>query len=151
MYSKILPQIEGKSEATTRQDALATFPQFEGIFFQIPWMHHKLLIDKYFNEPEIALFYIRETVKYGWSRSVLDHMLDTNLHLRHGKAISNFNSLLPDASSDLAQEITKDPYIFDFTNLTLPYKERELKEALLKNITNFLLELGEGCGFVGQE
>ena len=151
MYSKIFPQIEGKSEATTRQDALAKFPQFEGIFFQIPWMHHKLLIDKYFNEPEIALFYIRETVKHGWSRSVLDHMLDTNLHLRHGKAISNFNSLLPDASSDLAQEITKDPYIFDFTNLTLPYKERELKEALLKNITNFLLELGEGFAFVGQE
>ena len=94
MYSKIFPQIEGISEAATCQDALAKFPQIEGILFQIPWMHHKLLIDKYFNEPETALFYVRETVKHGWSRSVLDHMLDTNLHLRHGKAISNFNSLL---------------------------------------------------------
>lgn len=144
MYSSIWQQLVAEYDDAKGQQLVAEL-------CKVPWGHHTLLIDKYFNEPETALFYVRETVKHGWSRSLLDHNLDTNLHLRHGKAISNFDSLLPDASSDLAQEITKDPYIFDFTNLTLPYKERELKEALLKNITNFLLELGEGFAFVGQE
>lgn len=151
MYSKILPHIEGKSEKHNLQGDVPIFPQIEGILFQIPWMHHKLLIDKYFNDPATALFYVRETVKHGWSRAILDHMLDMNLHLRQGKAINNFKVQLPQHNSELAQEITKDPYIFDFTNLTAPYRERELKEELLKNITKFLLELGEGFAFVGQE
>lgn len=151
MYSKIFPQTEGKSKNQVRPERALILPQIEGILFQIPWMHHKLLIDKYFNEPRTALFYVQETVKHGWSRAVLDHMLDTNLHLRHGKAINNFNLQLPKITGELAKEMTKDPYIFDFTNLTVPYKERELKEELLKNITKFLLELGEGFAFVGQE
>lgn len=151
MYSKIFPQNEGKSEDPDQQEVIAKFPQFEGFLFQIPWMHHKLLIDKYFNNPETALFYIRETIKHGWSRAVLDHMLDMKLHLRQGKAVTNFKVQLPETTSELAQEMTKDPYIFDFTNLTVPYKERELKKELLKNITKFLLELGEGFAFVGQE
>lgn len=78
-------------------------------------------------------------------------MLDTNLHLRQGKAISNFSALLPQPTSELAQELTKDPYIFDFTNLTKPYRERELKDALLDQITRFLIELGEGFAYVGKE
>ncbi len=127
------------------------FPQVEGNLFKLPWGHHKLLIDKYFKEPEVALFYVRETIKHGWSRVILDHMLDTNLHLRQSQAITNFKSQLPEATSELAQEITKDPYIFDFTNLSQPYRERELKEELLKNVTKFLLELGEGFAFVGKE
>lgn len=127
------------------------FPQVEGNLFKLPWGHHKLLIDKYFKEPEVALFYVRETIKHGWSRVILDHMLDTNLHLRQRQAITNFKSQLPEATSELAQEITKDPYIFDFTNLSQPYRERELKEELLKNVTKFLLELGEGFAFVGKE
>lgn len=151
MYSKIFPQIEGISEATNHKDDYANFPQIEGILFQIPWMHHKLLIDKYFNDPETALFYINETVKHGWSRAVLENMLEMKLHERQGKAITNFKAQLPEMTSELAQEMTKDPYVFDFTNLTVPYKERELKIELLKNITNFLLELGEGFAFVGQE
>lgn len=151
MYSKIFPQFEGKSDGQYQQGCSEKFPQYEGILFQIPWMHHKLLIDKYFNEPETALFYVKETVKHGWSRAELDHNLSMNLHLRQGKAITNFEARLPQATSELAQELTKDPYIFDFTNLTEPYKERELKEELLKNITKFLLELGEGFAFVGQE
>lgn len=127
------------------------FPQVEGNLFKIPWGHHKLLIDKYFNQPEIALFYLRESVVNGWSRSMLDHMLDTDLHLRQGKALSNFTSMLPSPASELAQELTKDPYIFDFIKLTDTYKERELKDALLSEITRFLLELGEGFAYVGKE
>lgn len=144
MYSSIWQQLVAEYDTTKGQRLVAEL-------CKIPWGHHTLLIDKLFNEPEVALFYIRETINHGWSRAVLDHMFDTHLHLRQGKAISNFKSLLPDITSDLAQEITKDPYIFDFTNLTMPYRERELKEALLKNITKFLLELGEGFAFVGQE
>lgn len=151
MYSKIFPQFEGKSDNQDTHLKDAIFPQLEGILFQVPWMHHKLLIDKYFDEPKTALFYIRETIKNGWSRNVLDHMIDMNLHQRQGKAITNFKAQLPDATCELAQEMTKDPYIFDFTNLTIPYKERELKQELLKNITKFLLELGEGFALVGQE
>ena len=163
MYSKIFPQLGGKFPEAMGNSGEANFPQNGGDFenvilhqlghdlFSIPWWHHKLLIDKHFEEPETALFYVRETVKHGWSRSVLDHMLDTKLHLRQGKAISNFKTMLPEITSELAQEITKDPYIFDFTNLTEPYQERELKETLLKNITNFLFELGEGFALVGQE
>lgn len=151
MYTKIFPRFEGKSNDPNQRALTANLPQVEGILFQIPWMHHKLLIDKYFNEPESALFYIKETVKHGWSRSTLDQMLDMKLHLRQGKAINNFKTQLPLPTGELAQEITKDPYIFDFTNLTEPYKERELKAQLLKNITNFLLELGEGFAFIGQE
>lgn len=144
MYSKILPQDVAESQSSN-------LPQVVANLFKIPWGHHRLLIDKYFNDPLTALFYIEETVKHGWSRSVLDHMIDTNLHQRKGKAISNFKALLPENTSDLAQEMTKDPYIFDFTKLTVPYQERELKDSLLQNITKFLLELGEGFAFVGQE
>ncbi|MDE6378312.1 MAG: PDDEXK nuclease domain-containing protein [Duncaniella sp.] len=144
MYSEILPQAAAESQSSNLPQAVADL-------FRIPWGHHRLLIDKYFDEPLTALYYIEETVKHGWSRSVLDHMIDTRIHRRQGMAISNFKILLPEATSDLVQEITKDPYIFDFVNLTKPYKERELKEALLKNITKFLLELGEGFAFVGKE
>lgn len=127
------------------------FPQLEGILFKLPWGHHKLLIDKHFKQPEVALFYIKEAVENGWSRIALEHMLDTDLHLRQGKALSNFASLLPLPTGELAQELTKDPYIFDFVNLTDHYKERELKEALVAEITRFLLELGEGFAYVGKE
>lgn len=163
MYVSIWPQVEAKFSKQNRLQVGANLPQVMGIsensirhqvgddLFSIPWGHHKLFIDKYFNEPETALFYVRETVKHGWSRSILEHMLDSKLHLRQGAAITNFKSQLPKVTSELAQEITKDPYIFDFSNITEPYQERELKEVLLKNITKFLLELGEGFAFVGQE
>lgn len=144
MYASISPQIEGKSVSPNS-------PQVGGILFRLPWGHHRLLIDKYFNQPKIAFFYATEAAEKGWSRSVLDHMLDTNLHLRQGKAVSNFNTQLPQPTGELAQELTKDPYIFDFVNLTDTYKERELKDALISEITRFLLELGEGFAYVGKE
>lgn len=127
------------------------FPQVGGILYSVSWGHHKLLIDKYFDEPIIAVYYLVETVKQGWSRSVLLNMVDTNLYHRQGKGITNFRESLPMPTGELAQEMTKDPYIFDFTNLTAPYQERELKDALLKQITKFLLELGEGFAYVGRE
>jgi hypothetical protein len=82
--------------------------------FHVPWGHHKCLIDKFRTDPKAALFYVREIIKNGWSRSVLLHFLDTRLHERQGKAVTNFAVALPAIDSDLAQEMTKDPYCFDF-------------------------------------
>ncbi|MBD5397011.1 DUF1016 domain-containing protein [bacterium] len=123
----------------------------DAIIFCVPWGHHVVLMDKFADNPAAALFYVHKTVEEGWSRNMLLNMIATHLHLREKKAISNFTRTLPAIESDLAQQITKDPYIFDFTNLREPYIERELKESLLKNISKFLLELGNGFAYVGQE
>ena len=80
--------------------------------YQIPWGHHILLIDKFSNNPEKAVFYAGEIVRNGWSRDVLRNFIDTDLYERHGKAITNFKRTLPEATCDLAQELTKDPYDF---------------------------------------
>lgn len=119
--------------------------------FQVPWGHHKCLIDKFLHEPDKALFYVRETVKNGWSRAVLLNFLDTKLHERQGRAVTNFAVTLPDPGSDLAQEMTKDPYCFDFISLTPKYREKELKNAMMAHIEKFLLELGQGFMLVGRE
>ena len=119
--------------------------------FSIPWGHHKYIIDRCSNNPEKALFFVRQTIENGWSRSMLLNFLDTDLYERQGKALTNFNKTLPDAMSDLAQELTKDPYDFAFTGITGRYNERLLKDVLLNNITNFLVELGSGFAYVGKE
>ncbi len=119
--------------------------------FSIPWGHHLLLIDKCSNDSQKALFFVRQTVENGWSRAMLLNWIDTDLYKRNGKAISNFKRALPDQTSDLAQEITKDPYNFAFTGITHKYNEQQLKQSLLRNITDFLIELGTGFAYVGRE
>ena len=86
--------------------------------WRIPWGHHKYIIDRFFNEPEKAMFFVQKTLENGWSRNVLLDFMDTNLYERQGKAISNFKASLPSPLSDLAQEMTKDPYQFDFLIMT---------------------------------
>ena len=117
--------------------------------FAIPWGHHKIIIDKCNGNPKKALFFVNQVIQNNWSRAVLLNFLDTDLYERQGKA--NFNLTLPAMQSDLAQEITKDPYKFDFITLTQSYNEKELKDALMDNIQKFLLELGNGFAFVGRE
>lgn len=117
----------------------------------IPWGHHMLLIDKFLSNPEKALFYVHQTVENGWSRNMLLNFIGTRLYERQGKALTNFKQALPSEDSDLAQELTKDPYCFGFTGITKPYNERILKDALLYNITTFLTELGTGFAYVGKE
>ena len=119
--------------------------------FAIPWGHHKIIIDKCNGNPKKALFFVNQVIQNNWSRAVLLNFLDTDLYERQGKAITNFNLTLPAIQSDLAQEITKDPYKFDFITLTQSYNEKELKDALMDNIQKFLLELGNGFAFVGRE
>lgn len=126
-------------------------PQLGGELYLIPWGHHKYIIDKCFDNPSKAYFYVKKTLQNNWSRSILLNFIDTDLYQRDGKSISNFEKTLPILQSDLAQEMTKDPYNFDFLTITEQYREKELKEALIHNITKFLLELGTGFAFVGSE
>ncbi len=124
--------------------------QFECIF-RIPWGHMMLIINKCSGNQEKAMFYIKKIVENNWSRSVLMNFLDNDLYERQGKAITNFESALPAKGSDLAKAITKDPYNFDFLTLRENYDEKELKDALMDNVQDFLLELGRGFAFVGRE
>lgn len=126
------------------------FHQLGGIF-EVPWRHHCLIMDKVKGDVEKAMFYIRQTIENGWSRSMLLNFINTDMYERQGKALTNFTNTLPAVTSELAQELTKDPYNFAFTGIAQPYNERILKDALLNNITHFLTELGTGFAYVGKE
>jgi predicted nuclease of restriction endonuclease-like (RecB) superfamily len=147
----IRPQLGDKLETGAGEPVFRPGDPAVPPIFRVPWGHHKLLIDKFASAPETALFYVRETVKNGWSRAVLLNFLDTNLHERQGKAVTNFAVALPEPDSDLAQEVTKDPYCFDFAALAPKYREKELKDAMMAHIERFLLELGQGFMLVGRE
>lgn len=121
------------------------------MIFSIPWGHQRYIMDRCVGNLDKAFFFIAKTLENGWSRSVLLNFLDTDLFDRQGKAITNFKENLPDLQSDLAKEITKDPYNFDFIAIRENYDEKELKDALMDNIQKFLLELGTGFAFVGRE
>ncbi len=118
--------------------------------FQIPWSHNIIIISKC-EDINQALFYVNKTLEFGWSRVILTHQIESGLYEREGKAITNFEETLPKAQSELANEIIKDPYKFDFFSLGKKYKERELEDALLNHITKFLLELGAGFAFMGRQ
>ena len=143
--------VDDSGEVAIRQQTVDELP--EDTIFRIPWGHHKLIIDRCGKEENLdkAIFYVRQTVQNNWSRAMLLNFLDTDLYERQGKAITNFKATLPPETSELAQELTKDPYSFDFLTLTTGYREKELKDALMDNITKFLLELGKGFAFVGRE
>ena len=120
------------------------------LIIQIPWGHNLVIISKCKNTDE-ALFYVNKTIENGWSRSVLTHQIESALYKRDGKAITNFTRTLPAPQSDLANQLIKDPYNFDFLTLTENYNERELENALLDHITKFLLELGAGFSFISRQ
>ncbi len=120
------------------------------LLFSIPWRHH-VEIFTHSKSVEEALFYISKTVENGWSRNVLMNMMEADLYYSQGHAMTNFAAKLPPEGSDLAQQTLKDPYCFDFLTLRERYTEHELEDALVENITKFLLELGNGFAFVGQQ
>lgn len=147
--SEILQQPAAKSNTELASQELAAHIMQD--LFSVPWGHQMLLIDKCSDDVIKALFYVQQVVENGWSRNILHNYIDSSLYERQGKALSNFTRTLPEVGSDLAQEITRDPYNFAFTGITKPYNERILKEALLNNITKFLTELGTGFAYVGKE
>jgi predicted nuclease of restriction endonuclease-like (RecB) superfamily len=116
----------------------------------IPWGHHIQIITKCKDVQE-ALFYVANTNEHNWSRNVLAHQIESNLYKRQGKAVTNFHFTLPKHQSDLAREMLKNPYNFDFLSLGRNAEERELEAALTEHITKFLLELGAGFAFMGRQ
>jgi len=128
----------------------AVAPDIRKTVCRIPWGHIRYIIDKHVS-PEESFFYVQKTVENGWSRSVLLNMMETRLYESQGKAVSNFASTLPKPDSDYVQEITKDPYNFDFLTLSEDYRERELQRALEENVSRLLLELGKGFAYVGRQ
>ncbi len=122
----------------------------EDVFFSVPWGHHLYIITQC-KDVDKAIFYLNKTVEHGWSRAVLLNFLDTDLYERQGKAVNNFGRLLAEPQSDLAAQTLKDPYNFDFLTIDGEYRERELENGLMQNITRFLLELGTGFAFIGRQ
>jgi predicted nuclease of restriction endonuclease-like (RecB) superfamily len=120
------------------------------VIAQIPWGHNITLLEA-LKSPNERVWYAQAVMEYGWSRPVLVHQIETGLYTRQGKAVTNFQKTLPPPQSDLAREALKDPYTFNFLELTAEHQERELETGLLAHIRNFLLELGVGFAFVGQQ
>ncbi len=117
---------------------------------QLPWGHNLVLLDK-LPGPETRHWYAAKAIEHNWSRNILVMQIETRLLERSGKAVSNFENHLPKPQSDLARESLKDPYRFDFLGLTDEAQEREIENALVRHVTEFLLELGAGFAFVGQQ
>ncbi len=125
-------------------------PIVQQVAAQLPWGHHMVLLDRAKDEAT-RLWYLRASVEYGWSRNILVQMIKGDMHLREGKAITNFSRTLPPEDSDMAEQILRDPYNFDFLTLADEFKERELERGLLIHLRDLLLELGRGFAFVGSQ
>ncbi|MGV1044539.1 PDDEXK nuclease domain-containing protein [Limnohabitans sp.] len=122
----------------------------QAVLAQLPWYHQLALLDK-LRSPETRRWYAAKAIEHNWSRNVLAMQIETRLHERSGMAVTNFETSLPKPQSDLALESIKDPYRFDFLGLTDEAQEREVEHALVKHVTEFLLELGAGFAFVGRQ
>jgi predicted nuclease of restriction endonuclease-like (RecB) superfamily len=122
----------------------------EKSLFQIPWGHNRIIVTKCKTIDE-AFFYVQKTIENSWSRTVLMHQIESGLFKREGKAINNFSKTLPSPSSNLVQEMIKDPYNFDFIALSKSFSEKELEQSLTDQITKFLLELGAGFAYIGKQ
>src|SRR5450432_125972 len=117
---------------------------------KLPWFHNCVLLDKV-KDREERIWYVEQAIENGWSRNVLVIHIEAGLYRRQGKAITNFQRTLPSPQSDLAQQLLKDPYNFDFLTLLKDAHERELESGLIEHIRKFLLELGVGFAFVGSQ
>jgi predicted nuclease of restriction endonuclease-like (RecB) superfamily len=146
---------ERKSEPSIVQASLARVPEsmspiVQAPLAQLPWYHHLALLDK-LDHPTDRLWYAAKAIEHGWSRNVLALQIQAGLHQRQGKAVTNFKKTLPPSQSDLAQGITKDPYLFDFLTLRDDINERAVEEGLVGQVEKFLLELGAGFALVGRQ
>jgi predicted nuclease of restriction endonuclease-like (RecB) superfamily len=117
---------------------------------RIPWYHHIALLEKLDDLAE-RLWYAREVTKHGWSHNMMVLQIEGRAHQRQGKAVTNFRNTLPPTESDLATQVFKDPYLFDFLGTGDLRREREIEQALVNHIQRFLLELGTGFAFVGRQ
>jgi predicted nuclease of restriction endonuclease-like (RecB) superfamily len=143
----------GQTEAGKVQQVAAQIssgPIVQAPLAQLSWYHQLALLDK-LEKRQDRLWYAAKAVEYGWSRNVLVFQIESGLHKRQGKAVTNFKVTLPPAQSDLAQGITKDPYLFDFLTLRDDANERAVETGLMAHVEKFLLELGAGFALVGRQ
>ena len=140
-----------RKPSTAKSCGCENFQQLVEELVRIPWGHHVRIVDRCDGDPKKALFYVRKTLQNGWSRNMLLHFLDTDLFAREGKAITNFSATLPAPQSDLARETLKDPYRIDFEDVTEEMAERDLENALVSHVAEFLVELGAGFAYVGRQ
>ena len=129
------------------------WPDFEivqRVVAQIPWRTNRMLLDKLDTQEE-RIWYAHKTIENGWSSTILDLQIQSKLIERTGKSVNNFPVALPPADSDMANQIFKDPYLFDFLGTDMPRREVEIERKLTEHIQNFLLELGQGFAFVGRQ
>lgn len=117
---------------------------------QLPWRHNIVLMSK-IKDNDIRKIYAEATIKNGWSKDMLVMQIENNYHSRIGNSSNNFKISLPDVDSDLANNIIKDPYVFNFLTLKENYKEKELEQAMIEKIKYVLMELGKGFSFVGNQ
>jgi predicted nuclease of restriction endonuclease-like (RecB) superfamily len=152
---KSFPEMKGFSSRNLKymRSFAEAYPQeaiVQEVLAQIPWYHNIALLEK-IKVPQERLWYAHQTVQYGWSRNVLVHHIESSLYSRTGKAVTNFERVLPPPDSDLAQQMMKDPYNFSFLSLEKESQERDLERALTDRICEFLLELGVGFAFMGSQ
>jgi predicted nuclease of restriction endonuclease-like (RecB) superfamily len=117
---------------------------------QLTWYHHIALLEK-LDRQEARLWYAAKTIEHGWSRNILAFQIAAQARRRQGKAQTNFLATLPPPDSDMAMQVFKDPYLFDFLGTDAPRRETELEQGLVAHIQKFLLELGQGFAFVGRQ
>ncbi len=139
-----------KSITTQPISKLQEFDIQDKLILATGWAHHIILIQRIKDLP-IRYWYMQQILANGWSRDMLIDMIKSNLHKRQGNAITNFDRTLPAPQSELAKQMLKDPYIFDFMTLATPFSERELELELIKHVEKFLIELGAGFAFVGRQ
>lgn len=149
------PEVKGFSPRNLKymRKLAAAYPDesiVQATLAQLTWYHNITLLDKVKDAGERA-WYMRAALQYGWSRDVLAHQIDTGLYQRQGQAVTNFDRTLPAPQSDLARQLLKDPYNFDFLTLSAEAHERDLERGLLSHLRDFLLELGVGFAFLGSQ
>ena len=145
-----LGTVEVLQQAAAKLTLDAPIPILQQLAAKLPWFHHVLLIEKV-KDRATRLWYMQHAIEHGWSRAVLTVQIETKAHRRMGKAQTNFAHTLPPPQSDLAQQVLKDPYTFDFLTLSAEARERELEQGLTEHIQKFLVELGVGFAFVGRQ
>lgn len=117
---------------------------------QLPWGQNIALLTK-LKDREARLWYATMTVRHGWSRKILEAQIATDLRGRQGVALTSFEHALPEPDSELVRDAIKDPYNFEFLNLSEQAKERDLELALLNDVQSFLMEMGRGFALVGRQ
>lgn len=143
-------QVVGQMKIGEKSHQLGDLLEMPELFGKVPWGQHISIVSKCQSLDE-ALFYVHKVAEEGWSRSMLENKISIKLFQAQGSAVTNFEQTLPALQNMLAKEILKDPYHFDFLSMKAEYDERDLEEALVANITQFLLELGKGFSFVGRQ